>query len=151
MAGDEILAAKSSSNPIITKFKPIGDAIFGSFTKGRSMRLFPSCNSMTETLEAQAASLLYELELFVQMTGVEQQYQMNERLPTVEEYMERRMGSSAVGVCLAMTEFVNFIVNGDKMLTSDSRSCNGIEIPPSIMQDADVKALWDETNVIIST
>ena len=53
---------------------------------------------------AQVASFLHQLQFFVEMTSVEQKLQMTERIPTVEEYRERRMGSSAVGVCLAISE-----------------------------------------------
>ena len=49
-------------------------------------------------------AFINELLLFVEMTNIEQQFQMSEKLPTVEEYRQRRMGSSAVGMCLAITE-----------------------------------------------
>lgn len=52
----------------------------------------------------QIDSFLHELEYFVEMTHVEQICQMSNHLPSVEEYQARRMGSSAVGVCLAITE-----------------------------------------------
>jgi len=45
-----------------------------------------------------------EILFFVEMTDVEQRFLMSQKLPTVEEYRERRMGSSAVGICLAITE-----------------------------------------------
>lgn len=45
-----------------------------------------------------------EFLFFVNMTDVEHEIQMSSRLPTVEEYQQRRMGSSAVGMCLAITE-----------------------------------------------
>jgi hypothetical protein len=57
-------------------------------------------------LSAQADSLLYWLELFIEMTGVEQEQQLSGDLPTVDVYQQRRMGSTAIGVCLAMTEYV---------------------------------------------
>ncbi len=55
-------------------------------------------------MAAQIERLLYELEFYIEMTGAEQRVQMSEKTPTVEEYQERRMGSSAVGVLLAVTE-----------------------------------------------
>jgi hypothetical protein len=45
-----------------------------------------------------------ELEVFVKMTELEQKVQLSGELPTVSEYLERRMGSSGVHVCLALTE-----------------------------------------------
>jgi len=38
VAGDKALAAESSSDPIITKFEAIGDAVFVSFTDGKKPR-----------------------------------------------------------------------------------------------------------------
>lgn len=54
----------------------------------------------------QIVTFYNELLFFVDMTSVEQQYQMSQKLPTVEGYRQRRMGSSAVGICLAITEYV---------------------------------------------
>jgi hypothetical protein len=45
-----------------------------------------------------------ELEVFIKMTGLEQEVHLTGELPTVSEYLERRMGSSGVHVCLAQTE-----------------------------------------------
>ena len=56
------------------------------------------------SLLAQTTAFFNELLFFIEMTGVEQQSQISGKLPTVEEYRQRRMGSSAVGVCLAITE-----------------------------------------------
>lgn len=56
---------------------------------------------------AQKQQLLDELLLFINMANVEQEIQLGNTLPTLEEYEERRMGSSAVRVCLAMTEPVS--------------------------------------------
>ncbi|CAG8949918.1 hypothetical protein HYFRA_00004248 [Hymenoscyphus fraxineus] len=104
-----------ASNNIISMFGEIGDPVFKASTT------------------AQAYSFLNELEFFVNMTDVEQRCQMSE-LPSVEEYQKRRMGSSAVGVCLAITEY-----------------CYGMEIPEHVMRGEKMRLLWDETNIIIST
>ena len=42
------------------------------------------------------------------MTDEEQRLQMTQHLPTVTEYYRRRMGSSAVRVCLAITQYVDY-------------------------------------------
>lgn len=55
-------------------------------------------------LIAQRQTLYNELLFFINMSHVEQEFQIKDQLPTIEEYQERRMGSSAVRVCLAMTE-----------------------------------------------
>ena len=54
---------------------------------------------------AQIDRFLRELIFYIEMSAVEQRVQISEKIPTIEEYQERRMGSSAVGVCLAITEY----------------------------------------------
>ncbi|KAL1877797.1 hypothetical protein Plec18167_004766 [Paecilomyces lecythidis] len=75
-----------SKNPIITNFEVVGVAIRDACT-----------NSQRETF-------FRELEYFIDMVDEEQKVLLSGRLPTVEEYQRRRMGSGAVGVCLAITE-----------------------------------------------
>ncbi|KAL8679066.1 MAG: hypothetical protein Q9186_004606 [Xanthomendoza sp. 1 TL-2023] len=53
---------------------------------------------------AQIETFFQEFEYFIDMTDVEQRAQMGKQIPSVEEYLQRRMGSSAVRVCLAITE-----------------------------------------------
>lgn len=53
---------------------------------------------------AQIKTFMEEMRFFVDMTDVEQQVQMSMKLPSLEEYRQRRMGSSAVRMCLAITE-----------------------------------------------
>ena len=55
-------------------------------------------------LAAQTTAFFKELLFYIDMTGVEQQFEISGNFPTVEEYIQQRMGSSAVGVCLAITE-----------------------------------------------
>ncbi|KAH6662813.1 isoprenoid synthase domain-containing protein [Halenospora varia] len=108
-------ASDVPSNVIIAMFGEIGQAVFKSSTP------------------TQVESFLNELIFFVDMTDLEQRCQMSEKLPTVEEYRKRRMGSSAVGVCVAITEY-----------------CFGMTIPTEVMNEKDMRTLWDETNIIIS-
>lgn len=104
------------SNSVITCFRPVGKAVRESCT------------------DDQLRSFLDELEYFVVMTEVEQFCSLRDNLPSVDEYLQRRKGSSAVGVCLALTEYAF-----------------DMELPPSVMRNVDMRQLWDETNVIIST
>ena len=92
-------------NPIIASFRPVGEAIADKYTPGKSPVLcgLHGLPSLPD-LKAQKDVFLYEFIHFVEMTDIEQRVQMSDKLPTVEEYMHRRMGSSAVGICLAMTE-----------------------------------------------
>ncbi|GAP93173.2 putative terpene synthase metal binding domain protein [Rosellinia necatrix] len=68
------------------------------------------------------------------MCEEEQTVQMTKELPTIEQYIHRRMGSSAVEVCLAIQEY-----------------CLGITIPSEVMRCEAMSAIWHETNIIIST
>ena len=87
---------------------------------------------------------------FVEMTGVEHRVQLSQELPSVEEYNERRMGSSAVRICLAITEYAPSHL-GSILLLTGRRYCLGITIPPQIMRDEAMQAIWHETNMIVST
>lgn len=56
---------------------------------------------------AQRAKLLQQIEYYVNESGVEQQIGLRDELPTLQEYKQRRMGTSAVYVFLALTESVS--------------------------------------------
>jgi hypothetical protein len=75
---------------------------------------------------------LNELVYFVESCQLEQQTQVEGHLPTAQEYLQRRMGSGAVRVCLALSEFACRIV-----------------LPSEIMIDPDMTTIWDATNIII--
>lgn len=63
-----------------------------------------SHDACIDTLSGQIDTFLEELRFFIQMSEEEHAFQMTPNLPTVEEYSRRRKGSSAVRVCLAITE-----------------------------------------------
>ena len=54
---------------------------------------------------SQLQSISEELDLFVNQAEVEQEFQLSGILPSVEQYQERRMGTSAVTILLAQTEY----------------------------------------------
>jgi hypothetical protein len=150
-----------STNRIITNFKPVGEAI----SKNCNQRKHPGPNDrreahhqLTHSRETgQIDTFLEELRFFIQMSEEEQMFQMTPHLPTVEEYSRRRKGSSAVRVCLAITEYVYapLLVKMGKLggLATDTfaRYAFGIELPEEVMNDEAMHVIWDETNVIIST
>lgn len=70
---------------------------------------FISPNITYHCLPGQIDTFLKELRFFIDMTEEEQRLQMTHHLPTVEEYSRRRMGSSAVRVCLAINEYELFL------------------------------------------
>ena len=82
----------------------------------------------------QRENLSYHMEVFMDMTEREQRLRMKGAIPSVEEYMKYRLGSSAVSVTLAVNEFAQ----GD------------MRLPRLTMEDANMKLLWDQTNLIIS-
>jgi len=49
-------------------------------------------------------AFLDEMMLFLEMSRSEQEVQLSGRIPTVEEYWVYRMGTSAVGVVVSLTE-----------------------------------------------
>ncbi|KAF2871389.1 isoprenoid synthase domain-containing protein [Massariosphaeria phaeospora] len=102
-------------NRIIAFFKVIGDA----------------------TLEActfdQRILIQKELEFFMETSETEQERRLSENLPTLDEYITCRMGTSAVGVTSAYNEFAY-----------------GLEpLPTHVMEDPEMRTLWDETNIIV--
>ena len=62
--------------------------------------------------------------LFIQMSEVEQNTRLSGRIPTLNEYWTCRMGTSAVGVCLGMLDYID-----------------RIQIPPSLVRHPDMMAL----------
>ncbi|KAI0596014.1 isoprenoid synthase domain-containing protein [Biscogniauxia sp. FL1348] len=103
-----------STHRMITFFKPIGDA----FTKASNDR--------------QLKSFLDELIFFVDMCEEEHRAQQSPELPTIDQYMRRRMGSGAVRTCLALIEY-----------------SYGISLPEEVMESKLMQSIWYEANVII--
>ena len=48
-----------------------------------------------------------QLELWINSTATEQWHEVTGKLPDIDLYMHERLGSSAVGVCLAICESVD--------------------------------------------
>ncbi|KAE8149091.1 terpenoid synthase [Aspergillus avenaceus] len=113
---DQPALLSGSRNPFIANFGTVGRAIAKSCTP------------------EQRKTFLEELDFFLDMTHLEQLVQSSDELPTVEEYSRRRMGSGAVGVCLAITAYAY-----------------DMAISPLLMSTKSMQKLWDLTNVIICT
>lgn len=60
--------------------------------------------SLTLHPTEQRRGLMQQIKFFVDMSEVEQGVQLSGLLPTVESYLRRRRGTSAVAVCLAIHE-----------------------------------------------
>ncbi|KAF2964683.1 hypothetical protein GQX73_g8904 [Xylaria multiplex] len=103
-----------TNNRIITCFKPVGDAITAAYN------------------DRQIDTFLKELMFFVDMCQEEHKFQMTADMPTPEQYIQRRMGSGAVRVCLAINEYTT-----------------GITLPEEIINSGPIQTIWHETNIII--
>ncbi|KAK1144951.1 hypothetical protein N8T08_004666 [Aspergillus melleus] len=71
--------------------------------------LIANFSARLTSLADQKKRFLGELDLFVDMTDLEQRVQSSNKLPTVEEYLHRRMGSSALEVALTSLKTSNVI------------------------------------------
>ena len=91
------------SNPLISSFGIVGEALMTSYTRGRS-RFAKNREERLTPGQEQRKRVLEHIEFFLDMTAVEQDVALGASLPTVEQYIRRRMGTSAVGMCLEMTE-----------------------------------------------
>ncbi|KAI1170629.1 terpenoid synthase [Nemania sp. FL0916] len=111
---DERSHPGKSTNPIIDLFRPVGDAFSKAYDQ-RRMDIF-----------------LRELRFYINMCEEEQRIQHLNQVPTLEEYVHRRLGSGAVGVCLAATEFAN-----------------NLDIPDDVMSQGFMEAVWRESNMVI--
>ncbi|KAJ8133067.1 hypothetical protein O1611_g560 [Lasiodiplodia mahajangana] len=105
----------ASTDRLITNFLPVGQAIARSYDDRR------------------VKTLLRELRFFVKMNEEEQENRMTGIFPSLEDYMRRRKGTSAAGVCLALHEYAV-----------------GIRLPATIMESVEMEAIWHETNMIIA-
>ncbi|KAF7621285.1 hypothetical protein AFLA_011588 [Aspergillus flavus NRRL3357] len=76
---------------------------------------------------------LREMSLFMVTSHMEQKAKLEGHIPSLEEYWRVRMGTSAVGVICAVNEY----------------SLRSV-IPCAIMEDHDMRTMWNEVNVIAS-
>ncbi|KAL8892811.1 MAG: hypothetical protein Q9192_005566 [Flavoplaca navasiana] len=76
----------SENDTVITCFDVVGKAVVDSYSPTQTRRL------------------LEQIECFLNMQALEHRVSLSDKLPTVDEYRHRRMGTSAVGVCLALSE-----------------------------------------------
>ncbi|KAI4250167.1 MAG: hypothetical protein L6R40_000339 [Gallowayella cf. fulva] len=110
---------------IIGGFQTIGEAIRKGYTVGKLNLAVPE----------QRERFMKEFTTFVKMSQCEQSIRLSGKVPSIDEFWQYRLGTSAVYTCLAINEF----------------SWGDMHLPPGIMEDENMKALWNRTNVIIST
>ncbi|KAH6654009.1 isoprenoid synthase domain-containing protein [Truncatella angustata] len=105
---------KTPRSRIIAFFKVIGDAACETYSLGHRKLLFS------------------ELEFFMKTSELEQRRRLRVDLPTLDEYVSCRMGTSA---CNVTTFFNEFSI--------------GVTIPAHILTSPSMRRLWDATNTII--
>ncbi|PBP28882.1 terpenoid synthase [Diplocarpon rosae] len=81
----------TASHPIIEGFRVIGEELKTAYTVEQRQNFFE------------------DLKFYISTTETEQRFHLDGKLPTLKEYWEVRMGTSAVAACLAMIEFTNKI------------------------------------------
>lgn len=91
-----------------------------------------------------------ELYFFMEKSAVEQRLRLSERVTTIEEFWQYRLGTSAVRVVLAINELViSSLEPAAWSLLTSVRFCNNIALPPDILEDEDMTILCDLTNINI--
>jgi hypothetical protein len=82
------------------------------------------------------------------MYQLEQNIRLEKSIPTFEEFWVYRKGSSCIGMVVALVDYVP----PQSFLTLDRltvvRFGNNLHIPDAVMQDADVRTVWKETNMV---
>ena len=64
-----------------------------------------------------------EITHFMKMSEREQKVRLSQHVPSIEEYWQIRMGTSAVGVCAAVIEFVKSTASYKSLIaTTDTHS-----------------------------
>jgi hypothetical protein len=74
-----------------------------------------------------------EMAFYMETSETEQRIRLSGRIPSVTEFWDFRLGSSAVGVCLALNEF----------------SWDSMSLPADVYADENVKTIFKCTNTII--
>lgn len=102
-------AVKSASQrSILEQFALVGCALVKHCELGKC--LFPVNRLHGPFVDAlvieQRKALMQHIKFFVDMSELEQRVQLSGHLPSLESYQFRRMGTSAVAVCLAIHEYI---------------------------------------------
>ncbi|KAI0410653.1 isoprenoid synthase domain-containing protein [Xylaria grammica] len=104
-----------STNRFITNFSEVGKALRESYT------------------ERQIEAFLDEVRRYINMCEEEQRWQVSAQLPPADEYIRRRMGSSAVGITMGLMEYAY-----------------GIDLGDSLRSNPILRAMLEEANLVTS-
>ncbi|KAI0190865.1 isoprenoid synthase domain-containing protein [Astrocystis sublimbata] len=102
-------------NKIIQSFETIGTSLRKTYDSGQCQRFYD------------------EIAHFMSASQAEQEYRLMGDLPTLEQYWNFRLGTSAVYIGTAIAEY-----------------SLGTHLPNTIMECLPMKAIWRQTNIIIS-
>ncbi|KAL1640030.1 hypothetical protein SLS58_007297 [Diplodia intermedia] len=107
------------ANKIIRNFEVVGDALRAAYTPAQRRRFFA------------------EVDRFMAGTEAEQRRRLLSRdLPTLQQFWEYRLGSSAVNICTALIEYAA----GDECMA----------LPERVWADADMHTVLRNTNIHLS-
>ncbi|RYC58007.1 hypothetical protein CHU98_g8203 [Xylaria longipes] len=91
-------------------------------------------SSLRDSYDSQQCQRFFdEIAQFMSASQIEQKYRLMGHLPTLEEYWKFRLGTSAVYIGIASAEF-----------------SLGICLPALVMRSEPMRAIWRQTNIIIS-
>lgn len=110
--GDERREQPKSQVAAIDSFRHIGETLCLKYSLSQRRRFYESCKMTMDGYRT------------------EQQLRVSGRLPTWDEYLEYREGSSCISMCVAMIELAI-----------------GSHLPDEILESEEIKALWKETVV----
>ncbi|KAK2589502.1 hypothetical protein QQS21_012823 [Conoideocrella luteorostrata] len=102
-------------HPFISSFEPIGQALYVAYTR------------------SQAQKFMVEMQVFMDASETEQHTRLDGGVMDLETYWKVRLGTSAVGLCSAMIEYVNHTT-----------------IPVDVATSLQMQIIWHETNMIVS-
>ena len=102
-------------------------------------------------MSAQCQRLFKEFEKYISASEEEQRRRLSDKLVSPEDYMSLRMGTSAVGIQLALLESVTTSRLATGSFTNHNiRYCEGIFLEPEVLDDKNLHIMWNQANVIIS-
>ena len=99
---DETGQAPETTNDVIQSFDVIGQSLRNQAS--RSELVGESKYRTTNISLAQCNLFLKEVEIFLNKSGVEQQFRLTGNMVNLSDYWQFRLGSSAVGVVVAVNE-----------------------------------------------
>ena len=149
LTGGNAVDYNISKDPIIGMFRPVGCAVRKLYTSGEQWEQYSFGQSLRVLKNRLNVSVMNWSSLW--------KWQRLSRLVSWATTCPQRTSTSAAGWDQAQSEYALLWPSRYKSILQSGlgliyfRYCLGIELSPSVKQDEDMRGLWDETNIIIST